>query len=39
MMWWSLSILSMVTPRLWCRWIAPPWADHPSKERESEAEK
>lgn len=39
MMWWSLSILSMVTPRLWGRFVVPPWADCPSKERESEAEK
>ena len=36
MMWWSLSILSMVTPRLWCRWIVPPWADCPTKESEAE---
>ena len=36
MMWWSLSILTAVTPRLWYRWIAPPWAPCPIKEREAE---
>lgn len=35
MMWWSLSILSMVTPRLWGRFVVP-WAPCPSKEREVE---
>lgn len=34
-MWWSLSILSMVTPRMWCRFVVP-WADCPIKEREAE---
>lgn len=38
-MWWSLSVLTAVTPRLWCRFVVPPWADCPIKERESEAEK
>ena len=35
-MWWSLSILSLVTPRLWGGLIVPPWADCPTKEREAE---
>lgn len=34
-MWWSLSILSMVTPRLWGRFVVP-WAPRPTKEREAE---
>lgn len=35
-MWWSLSILSMVTPRMWCLFVVPPWAVCPIKEREAE---
>ena len=34
-MWWSLSILAMVTPRMWC-WFVVPLAPCPSKEREAE---
>ena len=34
-MWWSLSVLAMVNPRMWCRFVVP-WAPCPIKEREAE---
>lgn len=34
-MWWSLSILTAVTPRLWCRFVVP-WAPCTTEKREAE---